>query len=189
MTNFIPKPQGILNDKQECISYGDAINMLDTGEFDKDLKSGFILIGVISEGCILEHFSPTVDQRVSMWRWMVAACFINEQLEKYGTVEVKNEDGGVGIAAIYVNKASSMAVYPSAERIALSNHVERIAIENYGREKGLKMAIMMYHDFISISSENGTKLSDIGRERMNMLQDDFLNMLKDKNMPSTTTVH
>lgn len=189
MTDFVPISNGIFNEKQGCFTYANAINMLDSGKFDNDLKSGCTLVGAISKGWEYNYFSPTVDQRVSMWRWIVAACFIIEQTKKNGTVEVQNEEGGVDIAALYVNDTSSITIYPAAERFALANHVESIAIEKYGREQGLEMAIRMYNGFITTTLEDGMILSDFGRESLTTLHDDYLKMLQDEGIPLTVMVH
>lgn len=124
-----------------------------------------------------------------LWCWMVAACFIIEQTEKNGTVEVQNEDGCVDIAALYANKTSSMTIYPIAEHFALANHVENIAIQKYDREQGLEMAIRIYNDFLTIQPEDGMILSDSGREGLTILHEDYLKMLQDENIPLPVMVH
>ncbi|HGJ5876957.1 MAG TPA: hypothetical protein ACHBX0_12110 [Arsenophonus sp.] len=163
--------------------------MLDSGKFDNDLKSGCILVGAISKGWEHNHCSPTIEQRLSMWRWMVAACFIIEQTKKNGTVEVQNEEGDVDITALYANNTLSMIIYPSAERFALANHVESIVIENYGREQGLEMTIRMYNGFITTTPEDETILSDFGRESLTTLHNDYLKILQDENIPFPVMVH
>jgi hypothetical protein len=42
-----------------------------------------------------------IEKQIIVWRWLLAAVFITEELEKNGTVDVPNDEGGVDTAVIY----------------------------------------------------------------------------------------
>ncbi|MCC8380563.1 hypothetical protein [Xenorhabdus sp. PB30.3] len=158
----------------EIIGYIEALKSLDAGQYDRDLLLGFDLVLAISHGWKAGFYKPTSEQSVMLWRWIVSASFIREQMDRNGTREVDNDEGGTDTAAIYLNGASAITVYPFSERLMLAAHVEGIAFEQFGREAGADMAIRMYMDFINMQPESGNWLSEKGREGLSMLHDDLI---------------
>jgi len=58
------------------IGYSSIIRQLDDGRFDKPLSEGFGVIAELSLAEINGWFKPSLEQQVSVWRWMVAGVFI-----------------------------------------------------------------------------------------------------------------
>ncbi|MEX0447195.1 hypothetical protein [Xenorhabdus sp. SGI246] len=103
----------------EVISYEEALASLNTGKYDNELLLGFELIAAMIDGWKAGFYTPTSEQLLMLWRWIVSASFVQEQIDRNGTREVDNGKGGTDTAAIYVNGAAAITVYPFAERIML----------------------------------------------------------------------
>ncbi|TDB41060.1 hypothetical protein [Photorhabdus khanii] len=158
----------------KTMSYAEALVSLDAGQYDNDLLLGFELVSAISHGWKAGFYEPTSDQRLMLWRWVVSASFVREQIDRNGTREVDNDKGGTDTAAIYVNGVSAITVYPLVERVMLATHIEGIAFERSGSEDGADMAVRMYMDFINMQPENGNWLSEKGREGLSILHDELI---------------
>ena len=91
---------------------------------------------------------------------VVAACFIREQQEKNGTMEVPNDEGGTDIATVYSNGESILTIYPGPLRLSLSEVLEQIMIETFGNDYWADFTIKTYIDFLDISVEHGPRLSE-----------------------------
>ncbi|WP_099143487.1 hypothetical protein, partial [Xenorhabdus kozodoii] len=128
----------------EIIGYVEALKSLDAGQYDHDLSLGHELLSAIAHGCIAGFYEPTSEQRLMMWRWIVSALFVQEQIDRNGTREVDNGKGGTDTAAIYVNGSAAITIYPLSERMMLATHVEGIAFEQCGSEEGADIAVRMY---------------------------------------------
>ena len=135
---------------QEAISYTEALEVLNDGSFDGDLIFGFELVLAICKGECDGFFNPTNQQRVILWRWIVAASFVAEQADNNGTHQVDNGRGKTITAAIYRNKHATLTVYAASERMLLANHIEGAAYEHYGAENGAIMAVKIYRDRKSV---------------------------------------
>ncbi|BET98139.1 hypothetical protein [Xenorhabdus taiwanensis] len=158
----------------EIVGYVEALKSLDAGQYDRDLLLGFDLVLAIYHGWKAGFYKPTSEQRVMLWRWIVSASFIREQIDRNGTREVDNGQGGTDTAAIYLNGASAITVYPLAERLMLATHVEGFAFEQFGSEEGADMALRMYMDFVNKQPEEGNWLSEKGREGLSILHDELI---------------
>ncbi len=173
----------------ETIGYMEALKSLDTGKYDHDLLLGFDLVLTIFHGWKADFYVPTSEQQLMLWRWVVSASFVQEQIDRNGTCEVDNGKGGTDTGAIYVNGVSSITVYPSAERLMLANHVEGIAFEQLGSEEGADMAVRMYMDFINMQPEKGNWLSEKGREGLSILHDDLIKAVEAGEFNTMPVIH
>lgn len=171
------------------IGYSGAIRQLDGGQFDKNLPDGMRLLSYVWEAERNGLLTLNLEKKVIVWRWLVVTIFINEEHEKNGTVAVSNDEGGTDIAVIYTGKNGSMSIYPGPVRFSLANHVEGCAIEKYGIETGLELALRMYQDMLTITPEQGFKLSAMGRESLEMLHDEFIEMINTEGVPDMPVVH
>ncbi|AUU13675.1 hypothetical protein [Proteus mirabilis] len=174
---------------QEAISYTEALEVLNDGSFDGDLIFGFELVLAICKGECDGFFNPTNQQRVILWRWIVAASFVAEQADNNGTHQVDNGRGKTITAAIYRNKHAALTVYAASERMLLANHIEGAAYEHYGAENGAIMAVKIYRDFINLEPKRGCRLSERGREGLSVLHDDLIRAIEDGEFSDTVTIH
>ncbi|SCZ72066.1 MULTISPECIES: hypothetical protein [Photorhabdus] len=173
----------------KTMSYAEALVSLDAGQYDHDLLLGFELIAAISQGWKAGFHAPTSDQRLMLWRWIVSASFVREQIDRNGTREVDNDKGGTDTAAIYVNGVSAITVYPLVERVMLATHIEGFAFERSGSEDGADMAVRMYMDFINMQPENGNWLSEKGREGLSILHDELIKSAESGEFDSMPVFH
>ncbi len=169
--------------------YRAAIRQLDAGQSDDDLPAGLRIIAAIWGGVAAGYFKPTDEQKAFLWRWIVAALFIIEQRQTNGTVDVENEDGGTDRATIYRGEHGGIAVYPSSERCSLANHIEGLALEKYGAERGYPMAVNIYQTMVEAVPGEGMRLSDEGRKGLAMLHDGFIEMLNTEGVPDAPVAH
>ncbi|MCC8456203.1 hypothetical protein [Photorhabdus aegyptia] len=158
----------------KVMSYAEALVSLDAGQYDNDLLLGFELIVAILHGWKAGFYAPTSEQRLMLWRWVVSASFVQEQIDGNSTCEVDNGKGGTDTAAIYDNGTAAITIYPLAERMMLATHIEGIAFEKSGSEDGADIAVRMYMTFINIQPEIGNRLSDKGREGLSILHDELI---------------
>lgn len=170
------------------IGYSSVIRQLDGGRYDRNLTEGMHLLSCIWEAEVSGKLSLNVEKRVILWRWAVVAIFICGLMEANGTVNVPNDEGGTDLAAIYAGKNGAMSVYPGPVRFSLANHLEGCAIEKYGVETGLPLALRMYQDMVE-AGPHGFQLSAMGREGMEMLHDSFIEMINTEGMPDMPVVH
>ncbi|MDE9463456.1 hypothetical protein [Xenorhabdus bovienii] len=173
----------------EIMSYEKALKSLDAGQYDNDLLLGFELVLALSHGWKAGFYEPTSEQRLMLWRWIVSASFVQEQIDRNSTREVDNGEGGTDTAAIYVNGVSAITIYPLAERMMLVTHVERIAFEQFGSEEGEDMAVRMYMDFINVQPEKGNRLSEKGREGLSILHDELIKSVKAGEFGAIPVIH
>lgn len=189
-SNFTPEPTSVgIRCGRRVIGYSTAIRGLDNGRYDRNLVKGLELLACILEAEESGWIKLSIDKQLIVWRWLLAAAFITEELEKNGTVEVPNDEGGVDTAVIFSGKHGSISVYPGPERFALANHVEHCAIEKYGREEGPQLALRMYQDMAVTDGAYGFRLSAFGRECFTMLHDDFIEQIQTEGMPDMPVMH
>ncbi|HBR5153024.1 TPA: hypothetical protein L9X93_004250 [Klebsiella pneumoniae] len=171
------------------IGYSAAIRELDNGHYDKRLADGMNILACIMEAVESSWLTLTIEQQIIVWRWLLAAVFITEELEKNGTVDVPNDEGGVDTAVIYSGEHGAISVYPGSERFALANHIELGAIEKYGPEVGQQLALRMYQDMVIADEEFGFRLSALGREGLNLLYDSFIEHIQIEGVPEAPIMH
>lgn len=188
-TSVEATPDGIRLDNR-LVGYATAIRQLDAGRFDASLSDGLRVAAEIQIGETRGWFRPTDEQTALFWRWIVACLFICEQQRANGTVDVANEDGGTDRAVIYAGQQGNICVYPAPERFSLASHIEALAIEKYGVETGLPLAVKMYQGMTEVDPHGGAlRLSQMGREGLTMLHDGFIEMLRTEGMPAAPTAH
>lgn len=170
------------------LGYSVVIRHLDTGRYDGDLLTGMQIIAGIWEAEEKGCYPFTDEQRMIVWRWVVAALFITEQRKQNGTVEVDQGDGTIATAVRYVGEHGGIVVYPATERFSLANNVESVAFEKYTHDRPQLKAAQMYQQMVSV--ENGLMcLSAWGREGLALLHDSFIEMLNTEGMPAAPVAH
>jgi hypothetical protein len=183
--DFTPEPTstGIRISGNRIIGYSTAIRELDNGRYDKSLVDGMSILACVMEAVESGWITLNIEKQIIVWRWLLAAVFITEEMEKNGTVDVPNDEGGVDNAVIYSGEHGAISVYPGPERFALANHIEAGAIKKYGQKEGLPLALRMYQDMVDCDDEYGFRLSAMGREGFNMLHDGFIEQIQAEGMP------
>ncbi|EGY8939578.1 hypothetical protein R4O66_001484 [Salmonella enterica] len=189
-TAFNPEPTSTgIRFGNRVIGYSAAIRQLDNGHYDKSIAEGMELLACIMEAVESNWISLSTEKQIIIFRWLVVAVFIAEEQEKNGTVDVPNGDGGFDTAVIYSGQRGSISVYPCAERFALANHVERLAIEKYGRDPGQQLALRMYQDMIFSDDQYSFRLSATGQEGFALLHDSFIEQIQTEGMPDMPVMH
>lgn len=189
-TKLMPEatPDGIRTGNR-IVGYSAAIRQLDGGQHDNKLSSGLRILACIQGAKAAGWLKLSIEKEIILWRWLVVAVFVSEEREKNGTAEVPNEDGGTDLAVIYAGKNGAISIYPGAERFSLANHVEGCAIEKYGTETGLKLALRMYQDMVSECPKIGFRMSAMGREGLELLHDSFIEQIQTEGMPDMPVTH
>ena len=188
MLNPEPTSTGIRSGNR-VIGYSAAIRLLDNGRYDKHLADGMEILACIVEAVESNWITLNIEKELILWRWLLAAVFITEELEKNGTIDVPNDEGGVDTAVIYSGERGAISVYMGPERFALANHIEVSAIEKYGEEAGKRAALRMYQNMVVIDDECGFRLSAMGREGFNMLHDGFIEQIQTDGIPPMPVMH
>jgi hypothetical protein len=181
-------PDGIKTGSR-LIGYSGVIRQLDNGDYDKCNYEGLRMLACIQDAKAAGWLTLSTEKEVILWRWLVVTVFVNEEREKNGTAEVPNEEGGTDLAVIYAGKNGAISIYPGAERFALANHVEGCAIEKYGAETGLSLALRMYQDMVAVDPKQGFRMSAMGREGLEMLHDSFIEQIQAEGMPEMPVTH
>ncbi|HCT8855350.1 hypothetical protein ACLH04_09075 [Enterobacter hormaechei] len=189
-STFNPEPTSTgIRFGRRVIGYSTAIRSLDSGRYDRNLGKGLEVLACIMEAVESGWITLNIEKQIIVWRWLLAATFIAEQLEQNGSVDVPNDEGGVDTAVIYSGEHGAISVYPGPERFALANHVEAGAIEKYGPDLGQQMALRMYQDMVVADDESGFRLSAMGREGFNLLHDSFIDQIQTEGMPDMPVMH
>ena len=171
------------------IGWSGAVKQFDGPRFDSRPSEGLRWLACIMDAVASGWVALHVKKELILWRWLVATVFINEERDRNGTVDIPNESGGVDTAVIYSGKKGDLSIYPGPLRFSLANHVEGVAIEKYGVEKGSKMALRMYQDMVIADPGAGFRMSPFGREGLEMLHDDYIGMIKTSGMPEMPVMH
>ncbi|AMG53738.1 hypothetical protein [Citrobacter amalonaticus] len=189
-TAFNPEPTSTgIRFGRRVIGYSAAIRELDNGRYDKNIADGMNILACVMEAVESNWITLNIEKQIIVWRWLLAAVFITEELEKNGTVEVPNDEGGVDTAVIYSGDHGSISVYPGPERFALANHIEAGAIEKYGPVVGQQLALRMYQDMVVADDDFGFRLSAMGREGFNLLHDSFIEQIQTEGVPDMPIMH
>lgn len=189
-TAFNPEPTSTgIRFGRRVIGYSAAIRELDNGRYDKNIADGMNILACVMEAVESNWITLNIEKQIIVWRWLLAAVFITEELEKNGTVEVPNDEGSVDTAVIYSGDHGSISVYPGPERFALANHIEAGAIEKYGPVVGQQLALRMYQDMVVADDDFGFRLSAMGREGFNLLHDSFIEQIQTEGVPDMPIMH
>ncbi|MCK0552543.1 hypothetical protein KFO32_05560 [Pantoea ananatis] len=181
-------PDGVL-DKGKVTGYSVIIRALNDGEHDTNTVKGLRLLACVWEAVENGWYRLSAAREIIIWRWLVVAVFITQEKDKNGTADVPNDEGGIDRAVIYRGANGGMAIYPGPERFALANHVESIAIEKYGTEKGLSLAMGMYKNMLTNEPKQGFRLSEFGQQAFEMLHDSFIEELNKNGVPDAPVMH
>ena len=181
-------PDGILNNGK-LIGFSVVIRSMNDGEYDTNFEKGLRLLVCVWEAVEKGWYRLSIAKEIIVWRWLVVTVFITQEKDKNGTADVPNDEGGIDRAVIYRGANGGMGIYPGPERFALANHVESIAIEKYGSDEGLKLALRMYKDMLTAEQVEGFRLSPFGQQAFEMLHDSFIEQLNTKGMPDMPVMH
>lgn len=168
------------------IAYEDAVSQLDSGEYDDMPDTGYAIHHAVADGGAKGYFDFTAQHNVTMWRWLIAACFVAEMKRENGTTTVTESDGTSSQVAIYANREVGIVVYPFAERLAMANNIEGAMIERYGIVQGTENAIVFYRAMLN--AERG-ELTPFGRETLAELHDHFIADLNENGWPEMPVAH
>lgn len=81
MLNPEPTSTGIRSGNR-VIGYSAAIRLLDNGRYDKHLADGMEILACIMEAVESNWITLNIEKELILWRWLLAAVFITEELEK-----------------------------------------------------------------------------------------------------------
>ncbi|EFA6070760.1 hypothetical protein C5063_001431 [Escherichia coli] len=184
--NIMHRSNDGMTERVETVSYIDAVNRLDAGDYDDKPDEGMFIHLAIASGGNQGYFDYTSQHHVIMWRWLIAATFISEMKRENGTTTVTEADGTTSKVAIYSNGTAGIVVYPFAERLAMANNIEGAMIERYGIEQGTANAIVFYQAMID--TERG-ELTPFGRETLAELHNSFIAELDENGWPEMPLAH
>jgi hypothetical protein len=146
MLNPEPTSTGIRSGNR-VIGYSAAIRLLDNGRYDKHLADGMEILACIMEAVESNWITLNIEKELILWRWLLAAVFITEELEKNGTVDVPNDTGGVDTAVIYSSKHGAISVYPGLNALHSLTILRLAPSRNTGKGR-LQLALRMYQDMV-----------------------------------------
>lgn len=181
-------PDGILHNGK-VTGYSVIIRALDSGEHDASTTKGLRLLACIWEAVGKGWYRISLAKEIIVWRWLVVTVFLVQEKDRNGTADVPNNEGGIDRAIIYRGAHGGMGVYPGPERFALANHVESIAIEKYGAEQGLELALSMYKNMLTAEPGEGFRLSEFGQKAFEMLHDSFIEEINKNGVPEAPVMH
>ncbi|EIN9335850.1 hypothetical protein LQC94_003845 [Escherichia coli] len=184
--NIMHRSNDGMTERVETVSYIDAVNRLDAGDYDDKPDEGMFIHLAIASGGNQGYFDYTSQHHVIMWRWLIAATFVSEMKRENGTTTVTESDGTSSQVAIYSNGTAGIVVYPFAERLAMANNIEGAMIERYGVEQGTENAIVFYRAMLD--AERG-ELTPFGRETLAELHDHFIADLDENGWPEMPAAH
>ncbi|EGS3154262.1 hypothetical protein J4T43_001877 [Escherichia coli] len=184
--NIMHRSNDGMTERVETVSYIDAVNRLDAGDYDDKPDEGMFIHLAIASGGNQGYFDYTSQHHVIMWRWLIAATFISEMKRENGTTTVTESDGTSSQVAIYSNGTAGIVVYPFAERLAMANNMEGAMVERYGIEQGTANAIVFYQAMID--TERG-ELTPFGRETLAELHNSFIAELDENGWPEMPLAH
>ena len=168
------------------ITYESAVSRLDAGEYDDTPDIGYAIHFAVADGGARGWFDFTAQHNVTMWRWLIAACFVAEMKRENGTTTIKEDDGKSSLVTFYSNGTEGIVVYPFAERLAMANNMEGAMIERYGIEQGTANAIVFYQAMLD--TERG-ELTPFGRQTLAELHDGFIADLNENGWPEMPLAH
>ncbi|HCU3531703.1 TPA: hypothetical protein OUT26_001647 [Escherichia coli] len=184
--NIMYRSNDGMTERVETVSYIDAVNRLDVGDYDDKPDEGMFIHLAIASGGNQGYFDYTSQHHVIMWRWLIATAFINEMRKENGTVSIIDDSGNHSVVSVYSNGIVAMPLYPVAERLAMANNIEGAMIEKYGVDVGTKNAIIFYSNMFDV--EQGT-LTSFGREVLADLHNSFIAELNENGIPEAPVTH
>lgn len=188
--SYVPEatPDGI-KVTGRIIGYHSIISQLDSGKYDEKLPEGLRMLACIWEAKSTGWINLSLEKDVTIYRWLVVTLFINEERRKNGTIEITNDCGVSEFDVMYIGKHGGINISPAIERFVLARYVEGLAIEKYGHDVGIGLALSIYQDMVEISPCSGLQLSATGREGLEIMHDEFIKLLKTDGMPEMPVAH
>ncbi|WP_354691779.1 hypothetical protein [Phytobacter sp. RSE-02] len=166
---------------KEQVPFIDVVRRLDAGDWDDHLFLGMKIIHKLG----YSDYASSAQETLIIWRWLIASLFFLDQKEKNGSIIAPSLKGPEVESAIYIGKSGGMNIFPATERFAMANNIEAALIERYGVEQGTANAINFY---IAMRSDDG-ELSDLGREILSSLHDEFVIQIQEKGIPEWPAEH
>lgn len=180
-------PEGVITGSG-LVGFLSVTESLSRGDYDRNPEEGMGLACAALDGVALTWFAAEPEQHAALWRWIVAAAFIEEQVKNNGNIDVIGEDGRKVKVALYAGKCGAITVYPVAERVALASQVEGYALQKYGPTTGMDLAIQHYQTMLEW--RDGTYcLSDHGRDILSDLHDNLIATIHASGVPAMPAEH
>lgn len=101
--NIMYRSNDGMTERVEAVSYIDAVNRLDAGDYDDKPDEGMSIHLAIADGGNQGYFDYTSQHNVIMWRWLIATVFMLEMREENGTVSIIDDTGNPSEVAVYSN--------------------------------------------------------------------------------------
>lgn len=158
--NIMYRSNDGMTERVETVSYIDAVNRLDAGDYDDKPDEGMFIHLAIASGGNQGYFDYTSQHHVIMWRWLIATAFINEMRKENGTVSIIDDSGNHSVVSVYSNGIVAMPLYPVAERLAMANNIEGAMIEKYGVDVGTKNTIIFTATCSMLNREHSLRLGE-----------------------------
>lgn len=79
--NIMYRSNDGMTERVEAVSYIDAVNRLDAGDYDDKPDEGMSIHLAIADGGNQGYFDYTSQHNVIMWRWLIATVFMLEMRE------------------------------------------------------------------------------------------------------------
>lgn len=157
-TAFNPEPTsaGIRLSGSRIIGYSAAIRELDNGHYDKRLADGMNILACIMEAVESSWLTLTIEQQIIVWRWLLAAVFITEELEKNGTVDVPNDEGGVDTAVIYSGSTVQSASTQGRNALHSLITLRPAPLRNTGKRKGCRWRCACIRTWLSVTTNTAS---------------------------------
>lgn len=187
--HFSPEagPDGVIT-ASGLVDFLSVTESLIRGDYDRNPEEGMGLACAALDGVALTWFAAAPEQHAALWRWIVAAAFVEEQVKNNGNIDVMGEDGRKVKVALYAGKCGAITVYPVVERVALASQVEGYALQKYGTIAGMDLAIQYYQTMVEW--RDGTYwLSAHGRDVLTDLHDNLLATIHHCGVPAMPTEH
>ena len=106
--NIMHRSNDGMTERVETVSYIDAVNRLDAGDYDDKPDEGMSIHLAIADGGNQGYFDYTSQHNVIMWRWLIATVFMLEMREENGTVSIIDDTGNPSEVAVYSNGIVAM---------------------------------------------------------------------------------
>ncbi|KAE9627741.1 hypothetical protein GO977_21965 [Aeromonas veronii] len=173
---------------KEKVTYSEAVMRLSRGDFDdmENMMAGFYLGTMIMQGFNLGFVASYVEI-CALYRWFVAAIFIDELIGLNGTVEAVGNKRKRSTVAIYARNGSEIPMTLAKAKSLLSAHIEREAYETDQTDAAAIAATGVYIQMLA-EDDKGVYLTQKGRDWFIQHCDALLAGLPVPQIPSTQTV-
>ncbi|HAU4906689.1 TPA: hypothetical protein F3P23_07905 [Aeromonas hydrophila] len=173
---------------KERITYSEAVLRLSRGDFDdmENMMAGFYLGTMIMQGFNL-GFVASYIELCALYRWFVAAIFIDELIGLNGTVEDVRSKRRRSTVAIYARNGREIPMTLALAKSLLSAHIEREACETGQPDAAAIAATGVYIQMLT-EDDKGVCLNQKGRDWFIQHCDALIARLPAPQAPSTQTV-